>query len=320
MGKKDYRGRVFFSDPERFADLTNAVLHDGKEIIRGDDLSPWDTRVDDGMRDLIGMATPGTGIVLLGIENQEELDFALPLRILEYDVGEYRDQARRIRTNYRKGIGFWKKLQKRAREVRTGEYLYGFPEDGKLIPVITIVLYYGEKWSGPRNLKDMMDLSGLEPETIGAIRDYPLHLVEVQKLTDEDMALFRTDVREALNVIRYSKDKEKLMQLLTSDPAYQAISWDAYAMINEHTDLRMLKIEQAEEGGTVNMCVALEELARDWKEEGIQKGRQEERAESELILQIISRLLDAGDLAEAARITKDSAYREKVLQNYRKHQ
>ncbi len=87
MGKKDYQGRIFFSSTERFADLTNVVLHAGKEIIRGDDLSPWDTRVDDGMRDLIRMAAPGTGIVLLGIENQEEMDFALPLRILEYDVG-----------------------------------------------------------------------------------------------------------------------------------------------------------------------------------------------------------------------------------------
>ena len=89
--------------------------------------------------------------------------------------------------------------------------------------------------------------------------------------------------------------------------------WDAYEMINEHADLRMLKVEQKEEGGTVDMCVALEEMARDWKEEG----RVEERAEKELILQIVSRLLEAGEYTEAARITNDPAYREKVIQKHR---
>lgn len=40
-----------------------------------------------------------------------------------------------------------------------------FKED-KIIPVITVVLYFGEKpWDGPRSLKDMMGWKGEEAES-----------------------------------------------------------------------------------------------------------------------------------------------------------
>lgn len=58
----------------------------------------------------------GVNFVLMGIENQEEIDYALPLRTMSYDVAEYEKQATEIRREVRNSM----------EKLCAGEYLYGF--------------------------------------------------------------------------------------------------------------------------------------------------------------------------------------------------
>lgn len=44
-------------------------------------------------RDLVRKTPFGVNFAIVGIENQEEIDYALPLRVLCYDAGEYEKQA-----------------------------------------------------------------------------------------------------------------------------------------------------------------------------------------------------------------------------------
>ena len=79
----------------------------------------------------------GVNFAVLGLENQEKLDYRLPLRVLGYEVGAYEHQAAEI----------YREIRRSGRnsdtELSSGEYLYGFRKSDRLHPVITIILYYG---------------------------------------------------------------------------------------------------------------------------------------------------------------------------------
>ncbi|MBQ8802743.1 MAG: hypothetical protein IJZ53_03780 [Tyzzerella sp.] len=69
--------------------------------------------------------------MIVGIEAQETIDYLIPLRNMEYDVGEYRKQAAKIR----------QEVKKNPKGLEAGEYMYGFRKDSKLYPVTTFILY-----------------------------------------------------------------------------------------------------------------------------------------------------------------------------------
>ena len=142
--KNDVLTKEFFSDDARYADLINGLGCDGKQIVRKEDLQELDTQTGTvrlssqrkkgrrkiKFRDLVRRTAFGINFAVIGIENQEIVDYALSLRNMSYDVGEYEKQAAKIKKEVRKNsIGLTK-----------GEYLYGFKKDSKLHPVVTFVL------------------------------------------------------------------------------------------------------------------------------------------------------------------------------------
>ncbi len=84
-------------------------------------------------RDMVRKTPFGVNFAIIGIENQEEIDYSLVLRVLCYDVGEYEKQAAQIR----------KDVRKNREGLSGGEYVYGFKKSSRLLPTITFVLYYG---------------------------------------------------------------------------------------------------------------------------------------------------------------------------------
>src|SRR5699024_1137731 len=151
--------------------------------------------------DLVRKTAFGVNFGILGLENQEEMDYGLPLRNMSYECGEYERQAAAIRRAVRK--------QEKKDETRRlpGEYLYGFRKDSRLQPAITLILYYGERWDGPRNLYDMLDFRDIPGEMKRYIHNYSMNLIEVRHL--EDLTMFHTDVQQVFAFLRYAKDKKK---------------------------------------------------------------------------------------------------------------
>ncbi len=103
MGAKDAKAREFLSNNERFADLLNYYLFDGRQAIRPEDLEERDTtevlslygrnkkeiqkqKWRDLLKHAIIKATKTTVFVLLGIENQGEIHYAMPVKNMSYDV------------------------------------------------------------------------------------------------------------------------------------------------------------------------------------------------------------------------------------------
>ena len=58
----------------------------------------------------------------------------------------------------------------------SGEYLSGFYAGDRLMPVITLVVYFGaDEWTAPLSLRGMMDVR--DPRLSGFIQDYRINLI-----------------------------------------------------------------------------------------------------------------------------------------------
>lgn len=279
--KKDIVCNAFFSDNERYADIINGIGCKGIPFVKGKDLQELDTRVipkgagDSGRkkkrtaakyRDLLRKASFGMNFAIIGIENQEKIDYVLVLRAMGYDVGEYERQAAAIR----------KEVRKECKDLESGEYMYGFRKDSRLFPTVTFILYFGEEeWDGARNLHDILDFEGIPESLRELVADYRIHVIEVRKL--KDTGVFKTDVKQVFDYIRFSGDKQKLKELIEHDAAYGMLDEEAYDMVASYVeDSEILKIkEKYRKGGKVDMSKGLREWLEDERAEGKAEGRAE---------------------------------------------
>ena len=89
--------------------------------------------------------------------------------------------------------------------------------------------------------------------------------------------VFRTDLKQIFDFIRFSRDRDKLIALVQGNSAYQEMDEAAYDMVAEYANAEGL-IEMKKyhgKGGKVNMCKALEDMVTESREEGREEGRQE---------------------------------------------
>ena len=134
--------------------------------------------------------------VIVGIENQDELDYELPLRSMYYDVTRYQKQASAIR----------KEVRANPDGLKAGEYLYGFKRGSKLHPLVTFILYAGkEPWEGPLCLHDMLDFREVPDSLRELVADYKVNIIDIRHF--DNTSVFQTDVKQVFDFIRCSEDK-----------------------------------------------------------------------------------------------------------------
>ena len=276
--EKDFDSNDFFSDNERFADIINGIGCGGETFVQGKDLQELDTRVRLGRfrrfgrkqkkrknlyRDLVRKTPFNVNFAIIGIENQEEIDYSLPIRIMSYDAGGYENQVARIRSSVRKD----------SKGLSSGEYLYGFRKDSRLYPTVTFALYYGEKdWDGATDIYGLLDFTDIPEVLREKISNYQIHVIEVRKLKDTSM--FKTDVRQVFDFLRFSKDKKKLKELMATDKRYAYLNEDVYNILEAYDgEEGVFNIkEKYKKGGKVDMCQGLKEWIEDERMEGQKEG------------------------------------------------
>ena len=276
MGK-DIGWKSFLSDDERYADVINGIGCKGEQVVSKDDLYEMDTQTglsrsrdfvrrltqsrkgNVKIRDCLRKVAFGMNFAIIGIENQETMDYSIPLRNMLYDVNAYEKQAAKIR----------KEVRRIRKGLSVGEYLYGFRKSDRLLPTVTFILYSGSKpWDGPKSLHEMLDFTDI-PETLREmVADYKINLVEIRKL--EDTSVFKTDVRLVFDFIRCSNDKNALKKLVETDDYYKNMEEDAFDVAVQYTNATELidAKEYYEKEGVVDMCQALTELLADERAEG----------------------------------------------------
>ncbi len=275
--------KEYFRDDARYADVINGIGCGGQRLVEAKDLQEADSQTIVGrwfggqgkssrvrIRDMVRKVAFGVNFAIVGLENQEMVDFCMPLRCMVYDAGEYEKQAGKIRRGLRKQKG-----------LSAAEYLSGFGKDSRLYPVVTFVLYGGkEKWTGPQSLHDMLDWTDVPEKLKRFVSDYPIHVVKIREFENTDV--FQTDVKQVFDFIRCSGDRRTLAELVQNDKNFQSMEEDAYEVVTQYVkadELIQVKDEYRGKDGKINMCQALKELIEEGREEGRASGLAEGRVQ-----------------------------------------
>ena len=152
------------------------------------------------------------------------------------------------------------------------EFLSGFRKEDRLIPVVTLTIWWGTgEWDGPLSLFDMMDET--DPKILARMNNYQVNLAAPGMMTDEEIMQYQTDLREVMLFIKYSKDREKLLEIMEENKErFEKLEKRAADIIEAVTGSG-LKYEEGDE--TVNMCKAIQEIRRDAYNEGKLDGKLE---------------------------------------------
>ena len=210
-----------------------------------------------------------TSYVLLGIENQTDVHYAMPVRNAIYDALQYGRQVADIAAEHRRN-------KKDFTGKSNGEYLSGFLKEDCIKPVITLVIHFGaEEWDGPLSLHEMMSVSDIE--ILSFVENYRIHLIDPAKLTEEQLDHFSTSLKEVMGYIKYSKNKEQLLKFLQTD-THRSIEMNAVRVIKTITNT---PIEVSEEEEEIEMCKAIEDLIAESEARGRAEGEVRGRAEGE---------------------------------------
>lgn len=305
MGK-DVKWCDYFKDNRRYADIINAVACKGQQVVSQEDLTELDTRSKKKNRDLVCKAAMGVNFAIIGIENQDEIDYELPVRIMEYDVIRYRQQIAAIN----------KAVRESPKNLSPGEYMYGFKKDSRLYPVTTIVLYAGvETWNGPESLCEMIDFKDIPDSVKELIQDYKIKVVDIRRLTDTSM--FKTDVRKVFDFIRYAEKKDELFCLVSNDMYYQNMEEDAYEVIAKYVNIKNGTVKMNDykgKDGKINMCKGIEDLMEDSKAKGREEGRSlgAEQERKNIIMNMLNKKKSMEEICDI--IGCDAEYVQKIVE------
>ena len=234
MGVTDTLTKDYTDDCRIYADAFNHLLYGGRQVIRPEQLRPLDItaigvpygkdgdafpaqRYRDKLKFVSAMEDGKTAYLLLGLEAQSKIHYAMPVRNMLYDSLEYADQVEKTARAHREEVEAQKKAKVPAADRKkpsAAEYLSGFYRGDKLIPVITlVVLFSPEPWDGPMSLHEMLSVD--DENILAFVPDYRINLIAPAGMSDEEIDLFHSNLREVMLYIKYSEDKERLAEQLT---------------------------------------------------------------------------------------------------------
>ena len=248
----------------------------------------------------VDVRTDGKAVYLmLGLEIQDKVHYAMPVRTMLYDAMEYASQVQKNAKLIKKSG-----REKAERKVDSGEFLSGFRKDDRLIPVITLVLYLNpDTWDGPRSLSDMY--APYDDAIKPYINDYKINLISPAELGHEDFVKFHTDLGKVLEFIKCSDDKGK-MEKFKEENADFIFSAEAVLFLNETTHTKLTLNEDKEE---ISMCKALDDMCADAREEG--------RTAGELRMsKLVSVLLSKNKIDEIKQAADNEEIRKELYVKY----
>ena len=273
MGRKEEPMIAYYENVKHFAWLVNGWIYHGKNEIDETQIRPKNIRLTGKSgtgksartrtryRDISKELGKMKIMLIIGTEIQSYVDYSMPVRIMDYDALEYNEQIKTIKSK------------------TTGVTLSPLSENDLLTPVVTLVLYIGDKpWNGADSLHNLLDFSEVPQEFQKYISDYKIHVLDVCHTPDERLLEFPKDIASMFLAIKYRENLPALKNVLKNISGDNHIEEDTYDAIWNFLDNRMLKLkEKSRSEGGINMCGAVDQMI----EEGM------ERKETSLILKML---------------------------------
>ena len=273
MGQKDITEKVLEDYNDVFADIINGLLFGGEQEIKPEDLENTtvhaqykaeDDKVHELERDIAKYwKEEKVELAICGIENQSTVEKHMPFRIIGYDGSAYRNQ-----------------LQQERR---------------KMLPVVTIVLYFGtdRHWNSRKKIKELMEI----PKCLDRyVNDYQMHVFEVAWLTEEQISHFRSDFKVVAN---FFVQKRKNRDYIPDDPTEIRHVDEVLKLLKVMTGDRRYEEIFRKKKGVRSMCDVAERLEKM----GWEKGQMEGKIEGKIL--VYKNLRREGfDKKEARRLTE----------------
>ena len=276
MGRADTATTNFMRQNDVFADAFNFFLYQGYPVIDPGQLRELDPaelampygadqksepvqKYRDILKGLAAMEDGERAYLLLGIENQTHVHYAAPVKGMLYDALQYARQIEQTGRRHRE--------KKEYGRSGSGEFLAGFYKEDWLIPVITLFISFSPgEWDGPRSLWEMMKME--DTELRSKLPDYRINLVSPAELGKEEFRKFHSALGDVLEFIKYSGDKEKLMNWLREEKPELTLGRKEVEVLNACVNAKLVIKPEEEE---VKVCKAIE----DYKMEAVEKATKE---------------------------------------------
>ena len=205
---------------------------------------------------------------ILAVENEAKIHYAMPVKNCLYDALQLANQVSLAAASH-------KKSKQKNKKPSGDEFLSGFWKDDRLLPVVTLVIYFGaEQWDGPLSLRDMY--ADCSEDILRYTADYRLNLIAPFELSDEEIDEFQSNMREIMRYIKYSKDKNALNRVVHEQERFKSVERDAVEIMNVATHSNM-RIDEGKE--SVDVGIAIKEIREEGKLEGRLEGKIEGRRE-----------------------------------------
>lgn len=303
MGQKDLAAKRFEGNSEVFADIINALIFEGEQIVLAKDLQPAPTEslypavngaLHNQYNDVSKYEMKNDRIAMqYTLENQSGPDYKILLRKAGYEGAIYRQQY-----------------------------------DGKdTYPAITLVLYWGDTaWNGSVDLLRFFRRKKIHRMAKKYINNVCLHMYSMKCLPVEIRQRFKSDMRLVVDYLAEGREYEPANQEITDVEGTMRMLYALTDDVDFINNIGMIQ-EYQKKGGRVTMCEVVDKFVQRGREQGIkegikegmEKGMQEEKIRSatafvkETIMQkqskeyIISMLQNCFRLKEEEA---DSLYRE----------
>lgn len=320
MGKIDVAAGDYLADTAVFADAFNFFLYNGERIIREEYLSEINpaglhmaesqtaSRGKRAFRDILKAwnckRDDSSAYMLLGIENQAKVHYAMPVRTGLYDFLQYdaqiKNAAQKIRNKLRAQDYNPEEEKEGLNALTSAEYISGFRKTDRLLPVITLVIYLSpEKWDARTSLHELFR-SDIDASLLQYIPDYRINLIEPARMKETDFAKFRADFGKVLRYISCSDSIEKL-EYLSRDEAFRSLDKRSAEFLNVVTGS---KLHLTEEGGKVDVCKGIDDMRKAERLQGRKEGRRE--GGFQMLVSLTKQgLLSVKDAAEQAGMSQE---------------
>lgn len=130
--------------------------------------------------------------MLLGLESQEHIHYAMPARVMGYDYATYKKQYDSLTRQYKE----------HKTDMDEHEFLSRMKKTDRLTPVISVVIYYGEKvWDAATSLYGILNIP---TEMASYVNDYRMLLVEARQ---NDLYFHNGNNRDLFNLFKILLDQ-----------------------------------------------------------------------------------------------------------------
>ena len=270
MGKKDLWQSDYFDNKERFADIFNGTLFKGEQVMNAEELEEADAGVVHHLENKKAVNVirdkvykwKGKNFSIQILENQSYVDYRMVFRVMLEESLSYIKQQKRA----------YQKRVKEGYEFKQDEFLSRMRKEEKFIPVITLVLYLGNKkpWDGARSLYELLEIDeDLKP----FVSNHKLNLFDYHE--HKDFSQFKTENKFLFELLSSSDDEnktEKIIEEYLNDYSIDEESVKAiFGMLDIKADINKYK-KKTMKGVRYHMCKAWDDHKESGRREGLQEG------------------------------------------------